>query len=49
MGEMPEKIASGADAQAFQRLCATLADSLEELDGGIETKGGRGGARGHPL
>jgi hypothetical protein len=49
MGEMPEKIASGADAQAFQRLGAALADSLEELDGGIETKGCRRGARGHPL
>ena len=50
MGEMPEEIARGADAEPLQLLRPPLADTLEELDGHVQAEGarldgrGRGGA-----
>ena len=36
MGEMPEQIPRGADAQPLQLLRAALADALQELDRRVE-------------
>ena len=39
VGEMPEQIARGADAEPRELLGAPLADAFEELDGGVEADG----------
>ena len=40
MGEMPQQVARGPDSESRELLGAALADSLEELDGRIQARGG---------
>ena len=42
MGEVPEEVLRGADAEPLELLGAALADALEELDGGVEAEGAGG-------
>ena len=48
VGEMPEEVARGADAEPLEQLGSPLADAFQKLDAGVETEraGGRGGSRG---
>ena len=42
VGEVPEQVLRGADAEPLELLGAPLADPLEELDGRVQTHPGRG-------
>ncbi len=39
VGEVPEKVARGADAESLELLRPALTDALEELDGHVESEG----------
>ena len=45
VGEMPEEVLRGADAEPLQRQRPALADALEELDRGVEPEEGHRGER----